>query len=35
MKDRRLLVSQVGVAFTIMVALGTSFDLVARLVHLW
>ncbi len=35
MYDRHLLISQVGVAFSIVVALGTTIDLIARLVHLW
>ncbi len=35
MTDRYLLDSQVGVAFSIVVALGTTLDLIGRLVHLW
>jgi hypothetical protein len=35
MIDRYLLVSQVGVVFSIVVALGTTLDLISRLVQLW
>ncbi len=35
MTDRYLLMSQVGVAFSIAVAFGTTVDLIGRLVRLW